>query len=144
MNTQILGVDSRHMNLEACLRSVQAMEMPVELLVLLSSGNVNVSIGELAVKLDIPRKQVLLMLVTLECHGMVRWDDNVRHYLPDSKAMTPLYQAMLSAWENHCTQFETASAETEQMPSKRRGVDRTMKKYNQIDPISCLSQRSRA
>lgn len=69
------------------LLTVQAMEKTLELLELLSTGNEQLPIGALADQLQVSRNNALLLLVTLESRGMVRWDDAARIYRPASRSV---------------------------------------------------------
>ena len=67
------------------VQTVQATEKTLELLEILSAGGEGLHIGDLADRLQISSKKVLLLLVTLESHGMARWDERGREYLPGRK-----------------------------------------------------------
>jgi|GEM_PF-3920365 len=62
------------------VQTVETSEKTLELLEILAAGGEGLHIGALADKLQISSKKVLLLLVTLECHGMVTWDDRSRKY----------------------------------------------------------------
>jgi len=75
------------MRMEDCLQTVQAMEKTLELLELLAAGNDRLSIGRIADKLFVSRKQALFLLVTMESRGLVRWDHQARLYRPGRKTI---------------------------------------------------------
>src|SRR5689334_2414719 len=64
------------------MHGIQAIDKSMELLQLLAAGNDRLRIGELAERLDLARNKVLMLLVTLECQGMVRWDHDAKLYRP--------------------------------------------------------------
>ncbi|MBI2353775.1 MAG: helix-turn-helix domain-containing protein [Deltaproteobacteria bacterium] len=68
------------MSKEKRLLTVQATEKTLELLEILAGGNERLTIGALADKLCMRRNDALLLLVTLESRGMVRWDDAGKIY----------------------------------------------------------------
>lgn len=70
------------------VQTVQTTEKTLELLEILAAGGEGLPIGALADKLQISSKKVLLLLVTLESHGMVTWDDRNRKYRLGGKIET--------------------------------------------------------
>lgn len=74
------------MRKERRLLTVQAAEKTVELLEILVGGNERLTIGRLAAKLGMDRNNALLLLVTLESRGMVRWDEQAKVYRPGQKS----------------------------------------------------------
>lgn len=132
------------MNLETCLRSARALNMPIELLTLITSADARLSVIELADKLAISRRRVLLMLVTLECHGMLRWEDTARLYLPDSSMLSLLFHAMSSTAGHHHSQPETVAGDTVRTSLKRPNRTRTLNSRKSFDTSNAKSQRSMA
>jgi DNA-binding IclR family transcriptional regulator len=118
--------------------------MPIELLALLTSADVRLSIVELAEKLDISHRQALLMLVTLECHGMLRWDEEDRLYVPDSNMLTLLFHAMSSSVGQQRSQSEAALVDTGRSSQKRPKRTRSLNSRMPFDTINNVSQRSMA
>lgn len=74
------------MSKEKRLQTVQAAEKTVELLEMLAGGSERLTIGALAGRLCMRRNDALLLLVTLESRGMVRWDDAAKVYRPGRKS----------------------------------------------------------
>lgn len=74
------------MSKEKRLLTVQAAEKTVELLEMLAGGSERLTIGALAGRLCMRRNDALLLLVTLESRGMVRWDDAGKVYRPGRKS----------------------------------------------------------
>lgn len=74
------------MRKEKRLLTVQASEKTLELLEILASGSEQLAIGKLADKLCVSRNDALLLLVTLESRGMVRWDERAKVYRPGQRA----------------------------------------------------------
>ncbi len=74
------------MRKERRLLTVQAAEKTVELLEILVGGSERLTIGRLAAKLGMDRNNALLLLVTLESRGMVRWDEQAKVYRPGQKS----------------------------------------------------------
>lgn len=68
------------------VQTVQATEKILELIEILAAGGDGLPIGALADKLQISSKKVLLLLVTLESHGLVTWDDRNRKYRTGRKS----------------------------------------------------------
>jgi len=68
------------------LLTVQATEKTLDLLEILAAGSERISIGKLADQLHVSRNNALLLLVTLESRGMVRWDDDDKIYRPGCKS----------------------------------------------------------
>jgi len=73
---------------QKCVQMVQATKNTLELLDILSKGDESLHIGDLARKLGIGREEALLLLVTMESHGMVAWDDRQKVYRPGWKSET--------------------------------------------------------
>ncbi|GFE58006.1 helix-turn-helix domain-containing protein [Geobacter sp. AOG1] len=71
---------------QKCVQTVQTTKKTLELLDILSNGDENLHIGDLARKLGIGREEALLLLVTMESHGMVAWDDREKIYRPGWKS----------------------------------------------------------
>jgi len=67
------------------LPATQAVEKILELLELLATGGEHLRIGELAGRLGVSRKEVLILLVTLESRALLRWDEQARIYRPGCK-----------------------------------------------------------
>ena len=74
------------MRKEKCRLTVQVVEKTVELLEILATADERLTIGALAVRLGMGRRDTLLLLVTLESRGIVRWDERARIYLPGQRA----------------------------------------------------------
>lgn len=74
------------MSKEKRLLTVQATEKTLELLEILADGSELLPIRELADRLQLSRNSVLLLLVTLESRGMVRWDVEGKIYRPGGKS----------------------------------------------------------
>lgn len=73
---------------QKCVQTVQTTKNTLELLDILSNGDESLHIGDLARKLGIGREEALLLLVTMESHGMVAWDDLQKVYRPGWKSET--------------------------------------------------------
>ena len=69
------------------LQSVQAAEKTLELLGILVMGSERLTIGRLATKLGLGRNDTLLLLVTLESRGVVRWDEQAKVYRPGQESV---------------------------------------------------------
>jgi DNA-binding IclR family transcriptional regulator len=69
------------------LQTAQAAEKTLELLELLAADGDKLRIGELAGRLGVNRKEVLLLLVTLESRELLRWDEQTRIYRPAPKTV---------------------------------------------------------
>ena len=69
------------------LQAVQAVGKTLELLEVLVTGRERLTIRELADKLCLSRRELLLMLISLETREMVRWDDASRIYRPGRAAI---------------------------------------------------------
>jgi DNA-binding IclR family transcriptional regulator len=67
--------------------TLPVLEKTLELLDTLTMGGEHLPIGVLAERLHLSRNNVLLLLVTLESHGIVRWDGTARVYQPGSRAV---------------------------------------------------------
>lgn|GEM_PF-1166808 len=81
-----INYGSETMGKEKRLLMVQASEKTLELLEILAAGNERIAIGPLAKKLCVSRNDALLLLVTLESRGMVRWDERAKVYRPGQKS----------------------------------------------------------
>ncbi len=92
---------------------IQAIDKSLELLQLLAAGNDRLRIGELADRLELGRNKVLMLLVTLECQGMVRWDHDAKLYRPGQK-LTEMETIFLS--------MSTTSAGEPKKPIRTRSI----------------------
>jgi DNA-binding IclR family transcriptional regulator len=61
-----------------------------ELLTLLASENTGLGIKDLAKKLQMSRKETLLLLVALESQGVLIWEFDTRKYRPDLDSLLVL------------------------------------------------------
>lgn len=68
------------------VETVHDTENILDLLEILAAGAEELHIGDLADKLHIGRNKALLLLVTLESRGMVRWDDREKIYRAGRKS----------------------------------------------------------
>jgi DNA-binding IclR family transcriptional regulator len=89
----------------------QIMGKTLELLEILSAGSELLPIGALAGRLSMSRTDTLMLLVTLECHGMVRWDDAARTYGAGYKSIEMARQYL----NLHC-----ATAAEQRLPTASR------------------------
>ncbi|HEY4745564.1 MAG TPA: helix-turn-helix domain-containing protein [Desulfuromonadaceae bacterium] len=74
------------MRKERRLLTVRAAEKTLELLEMLVAGTERLTIRDVAVKLGISRNEALLLFVTLESRGMVRWDEQAKVYRPGRRS----------------------------------------------------------
>ncbi len=65
---------------EKHVQMVQTTEKALALLDILAEGNSSLHIGDLAQRLRCNRREVLLLLITLESRGLVAWDDRKKIY----------------------------------------------------------------
>ncbi|HEX9079011.1 MAG TPA: helix-turn-helix domain-containing protein [Desulfuromonadaceae bacterium] len=109
------------MHKERRLLTAQTAEKTLELLEILAGGNERLTIGNLAARLDMGRTKTLLLLVTLESRGMVRWDEQARVYRPGQKT-TELARHVLGSALPHAEQKSARAlpAVTRKLRSDRR------------------------
>jgi Mn-dependent DtxR family transcriptional regulator len=62
------------------MQMVRTTEKTLMLLDVLAEGNCSLSIRDLAFRLQCNRREVLLLLITLESRGVVAWDDRRKIY----------------------------------------------------------------
>ncbi len=65
---------------EKHMQMVQTTEKALMLLDILAEGNSSLNIRDLAFRLQCNRREVLLLLITLESRGLVTWDDRKKIY----------------------------------------------------------------
>ncbi len=65
---------------EKHMQTVRTAEKALMLLEILAEGNSSLNIRDLAGRLRCDRREVLLLLITLESRGLVAWDERTKVY----------------------------------------------------------------
>lgn len=93
---------------EQRLQTIHTTDKALELLEILTKGELHLKINDLAQRLKISKEEVLLLLVTMESRGLVTWDSRRKMYSPGG-ATLEMARNLEQHFRRVHTQLSTAS-----------------------------------